>query len=344
MKSESASKSVAASATSTSLVADTSGTVPPMVLVRSGHRMIELYNAFLHLSIKSDDTRATYRSALSQFFRFCDTLGMDDLVDIEPGHVRDYLDYRTKELQMVASAPNHFHAIKSCFQYLVDRGALASNPAASVNYAFVRSRKGKTAVITKEDVRALLLSIPSDPHDEEEPAKPTDLRDRALIAVMAYTFARIGGALSANVGDYRYDDGTMWLDMVEKGSKSHTIPIMGAAREYLETYIDYCGLASSGSDLRAPLFQSANRNGELNGNRYDRGNSRRMIARRAERLGIGKVANHTFRATGITRFLEDGGALDDAQDIANHSDSSTTRRYDRRSKRRLVNVVGRIDY
>ena len=323
---------------------DTSGLVPPMVLVRSGQRMVALYNAFLHLSIRSDDTRATYRSALSQFFRFLDDLGVDELLDVEPSHVRAYLDHRTKEMQMVASAPNHFHAIKSCFQHLVDDGALASNPAASVNYAFVRSRKGKTAVITKEDVRALLLSIPCDPYDEAEPARPTDLRDRALIAVMAYTFARIGGALSANVGDYRYDDGTMWLDMVEKGSKGHSVPITSAAREYLDTYIEHCGLRTPGSDPRAPLFQSANRNGELNGNRYDRGNSRRMIVRRAERLGIGRVANHTFRATGITRFLEGGGALDDAQDLANHSDSSTTRRYDRRSKQRLVQVVGRIDY
>lgn len=210
-----------------------------------------------------------------------------------------------------------------------------------MNYAFVRSSKGKTAVITKSDVRKLLISIPSDPEDKTEPAKQTDLRDRALIALMAYTFARIGGALSTNVGDYKMDDGVMWLDMIEKGSKSHSVPISGAAQEYINTYIEYCGL----TDPKAPLFQSANRTGRLTGKRYDRGNSRRMIARRAEALGIGKgVKNHTFRATGITRFLEDGGKIDDAQDIANHSDSSTTRRYDRRSSRRLIDVMKKIDY
>ena len=268
-------------------------------------------------------------------------MALQEIIDIEPEHVRAYLDHRTKTLQMVASAPNHYHAIKSLFQYLVDSGPLTSNPAASVNYAFVRSRKGKTAVITKSDVRALLVSIPSDPDDEVEPARQTDLRDRALIALMAYTFARIGGALLTNVGDYKMDDGVMWLDMIEKGSKAHTVPISGAAREYLDTYISQCGL----TDPKAPLFQSANRNGQLTGKRYDRGNSRRMIARRAEALGIGKgVKNHTFRATGITRFLEEGGKLDDAQDIANHSDSSTTRRYDRRSSRRLINVMKDIDY
>ncbi|MGB0906075.1 MAG: tyrosine-type recombinase/integrase [Maricaulaceae bacterium] len=332
---------VTARVENTATVPDVTGLEPPMVLMRSGQELIRLYNAFLHLSIKSDDTRSTYRSALTQFFRFCDNLDLQELVDIEPEHVRTYLDHRTKTLQMMASAPNHYHAIKSLFQYLIDSGPLTSNPAASVNYAFVRSRKGKTAVITKSDVRELLISIPSDPEDETEPAKQTDLRDRALIALMAYTFARIGGALSTNVGDYKMNDGVMWLNMIEKGSKSHSVPISGAAQEYINTYIEYCGL----TDPKTPLFQSANRTGHLTGKRYDRGNSRRMIARRAEALGIGKgVKNHTFRATGITRFLEDGGKLDDAQDIANHSDSSTTRRYDRRSSKRLIHVMKNIDY
>ena len=320
---------------------DVSGEKIPQILSTCNQDTIDGYNDFLRLSIKSDDTRATYRSALSQFFRYCDDGSIEEFLDIEPSHVRAYLDYRTKELQMVASAPNHYHAIKSCFQYLVDKGLIASNPAASVNYPFVRSSKGKTAVITKENVRALLSSISSDPDDKDNPAKPTDLRDRALIGLMAYTFSRIGGALSANIGDYKLDDGVMWLTMVEKGSKEHSVPIIGTPREYLDEYINHCSL----NDPRAPLFQSANRNGELNGNRYDRGNSRRMIARRAELVGIGKgIKNHTFRATGITRFLEDGGKLDDAQDIANHSDSSTTRRYDRRPARRLVQVMGKIDY
>ena len=70
-----------------------------------------------------------------------------------------------------------------------------------------------------------------------------------------------------------------------------------------------------------------------------------MIAARAKALGIaGNTKNHTFRATGITHFLEGGGRIDDAQDIANHADSSTTRRYDRRSSQRLVEVLKRVDY
>lgn len=320
---------------------DTTGIIPPMILVRSGQTAIKLYNDFLHLSIKSDDSRQTYRSATSLFFRFCDDIEITDLLDVEPIHVRQYLDYRTKELARVASARTHFSAIKGFFQFLVEKGFVSSNPAASVSYAFVNNNKGKTDIISAEDVRKLILSIPDDPKDILRPAKQTDLRDKALIALMAYTFVRIGGALSANVESIRYDNGVMWLDMVEKGSKEHSLPLSGAPREYLEHYISVCGLV----EPSAPLFQSANRNGELSGKRYDRGNSRRMISSRAKALGIsGKTKNHTFRATGITHFLESGGRIDDAQDIANHSDSSTTKRYDRRSNTRLINVLKTIDY
>jgi len=326
---------------SSTIQPDTTGLEPPMVLVRSGQLGVKHYNDYLHLSIRSDDSRQTYRSAISLFFRFCDDSDIAELVDIEPIHVRAYLDHRTKELGRIASARTHYSAIKGFFQYLVEQDFLASNPAASVTYSFVDARKGKTPVISAEDVRRLLLSIPDDPNDEDCRAKPTDLRDRALIGLMAYTFVRIGGALSANVGDFRYDNGTMWLDMIEKGAKEHSLPISGAPRAFLEDYISVCGL----TDKSAPLFQSANRNAQLTGKRYDRGNSRRMIAARAKALGIaGNTKNHTFRATGITHFLEGGGRIDDAQDIANHADSSTTRRYDRRSNQRLINVLKQVDY
>jgi len=326
---------------SNSIQPDTTGLEPPMVLMRSGQRAVKLYNDYLHLSIRSDDSRQTYRSAISLFFRFCDDNDIAELVDIEPIHVRAYLDHRTKELGRVASARTHYSAIKGFFQYLVEKDFIASNSAASVAYSFVDARKGKTPVISAEDVRRLLLSIPDDPNDEDCPAKHTDLRDRALIGLMAYTFVRIGGALSANVGDFRYDNGTMWLDMIEKGAKEHSLPISGAPRAFLEQYISACRL----NDKSAPLFQSANRNAQLTGKRYDRGNSRRMIAARAKALGIaGNTKNHTFRATGITHFLEGGGRIDDAQDIANHADSSTTRRYDRRSNQRLINVLKQVDY
>jgi len=273
--------------------------------------------------------------------RKSDNNGHEDIRDIEPNQIREYLDNRIEVEQKVASSPTHFYAIKAMFQYLVDHEELTVNPAASVNYAFKRSKKGRTGVITREQVREILLSIPCSTDDKDNLPKETDMRDRALISLMAYTFARIGGVLSAKVGDYYFDDGEMWLDMTEKGAKEHFLPVTGAAREYMGQYIEYCGL----KDTMAPLFQSANRNGKLSGKPYDRINSRRMVMSRAGKAGLeGKVTNHTFRATGITRFLESGGAIEDAMDIANHSHIDTTKRYDRRDRKRLISALKTVDY
>ena len=316
-------------------------TIGITLLANSDPVVARLYQDFIYLSLKSSETQKTYFFATINFLKYCHGNGVEDIRDIEPANVREYLDHRILIEKKEASSPTHFYAIKAMFQYFVDHEQLTVNPAASVNYAFKRSKKGRTGVITRDQVREILLSIPCSTDEPENLPKHTDMRDRALIAVMAYTFIRIGGALSAKVGDYYFDDGEKWLDMTEKGSKEHFLPITGAAREYLDQYIDYCGL----KDEAAPLFQSANRNGKLSGKPYDRINSRRMIISRAQQAGLeGKVSNHTFRATGITRFLENGGAIEDAMDIANHAHIDTTKRYDRRDRKRLISALKTVDY
>ena len=68
-----------------------------------------------------------------------------------------------------------------------------------------------------------------------------------------------------------------------------------------------------------------------------------MIGRRARASGIEtKVGNHTFRATGITAYLKNGGTLEKAATMANHSSTRTTQLYDRRSDDVSLDEVERI--
>ncbi len=68
-----------------------------------------------------------------------------------------------------------------------------------------------------------------------------------------------------------------------------------------------------------------------------------MIQRRAAAAGIAtKIGNHTFRATGITAYLKNGGMLEHAQTIANHSSPRTTKLYDRRSDEISLDEVEKI--
>lgn len=191
------------------------------------------------------------------------------------------------------------------FQYFVDNGALKTNPAAGVKYPFVNDIRGKTQTISKEEVRAILDHLTAITERETPPPKPTDYRDRALIALMAFGFVRIGGSLSVRRGDYYKEDGNWWMDFQEKGAQSHSLPILGELKGYIDSYIE----AGSIIDKDKWLFQSANRNGALSGKQYDRGNSRIMIAKRAKQAGVevDRISNHTFRATGITNFLLECG-------------------------------------
>ncbi len=68
-----------------------------------------------------------------------------------------------------------------------------------------------------------------------------------------------------------------------------------------------------------------------------------MIKRRAKGVGLSdSVCCHTFRATGITAYLENGGTIEHAQQIANHESPKTTKLYDRTSDQITLDEIERI--
>lgn len=68
-----------------------------------------------------------------------------------------------------------------------------------------------------------------------------------------------------------------------------------------------------------------------------------MVRRRARDAGIAtRIGCHTFRATGITNYLENGGSLEKAQQMANHESARTTKLYDRRDDKLSLDEVERI--
>jgi integrase len=147
---------------------------------------------------------------------------------------------------------------------------------------------------------------------------------------MVYSFARIGAVLSMRVDDYYLRGRRPWMRLHEKGGRYHEVPVHHNADEYLHHYIT---LANIGQEKSLPLFRSATTNGEkLTPNPLHRRNALDRIKKRAQACGIDlDICNHTFRATGITTYLSNGGALETAQQIAAHESPTTTKLYDRRS-------------
>ena len=116
-------------------------------------------------------------------------------------------------------------------------------------------------MLSAEDARKLLDSIPTklgpEPEEGQEDSRPPNLvglRDRALIAVMVFSFARIGAVVGMRVEDYYQNGKRWWLRLHEKGGKFHEVPAHHKAEEYLDAYVAAAGIAG---DRKGPLFRSA---------------------------------------------------------------------------------------
>jgi integrase len=157
---------------------------------------------------------------------------------------------------------------------------------------------------------------------------------------MVYSFARIGAALGMAVEDVYIQNRRLWVRLREKGGKQHAMPCHHKLEEYLVAYIEGAGLRD---EPKRPLFTIRRGTRQLSGTVLQQANAYAMLRRRAVAAGImTKVGNHSFRATGITAYLKNGGTLEKAAAMANHASTRTTQLYDRRQDEISLDEVERI--
>ena len=216
--------------------------------------------------------------------------------------------------------------------WLVVNQVLPVNPAAAVRGPKHVVTKGSTPVLTPAEARKLLDCI--------DTGTLAGLRDRALFSVMLYSFARVSAVLGMRRGDYFQQGSRGWLRLHEKGGKRHDVPAHHRAAEALDKYVEGAEL----EEPKATLFQSVDPAGHrLTGPALQRRVVLAMIKRRAAAAGLPpSTCCHTFRATGITAYLSNGGTLEHAQQIAGHASPKTTKLYDRTADTITVDEIERI--
>ena len=279
--------------------------LPPMITSaddRTAWRFVD----FFAVTIRNPNTREAYYRAVTRFMNWCEQRGLHRLSAIRPIHVAAYVE------QLSLSRPSvrqHLSAISRCFDWMVSGGTLETNPATSVQRPKHVVRVGRTPVLSDDEARTLLKSISID--------KIAGLRDRALIGTMLYTFGRVGAVIAMDVEDYRLSNHQRTFLLHEKGGKEHHVPAHHRLVEYLGGYMDATGLWNV---PKAPLFQAVDiTKSRLKGTRMNRQIVFQMVRRRARRAGLPPSINcHSFRATGITNHLSNGGGLEDARAIAAH--------------------------
>ena len=295
---------------------------------RAGIRFLEFFAS----TIRNPHTRRAYARAVSDFLTWCEAAGVGSITAVQPLHVASWIELQTRE----RSAPTvklRLAAIRHLFDWLVTGQVVPTNPAASVRGPAHSVRKGKTPVLDPLEARQLLDSI--------DVTTPIGLRDRALIALMVYSFARIGAALAMRVEDVFVQNRRLWVRLREKGGKRHEMPCHHTLEGYLYAYLGGTGIDQ---DPKGPLFRTIGRGtGRLSRTPLPQANAYLMVQRRTAAAGIAtRIGNHSFRATGITAYLKNGGTLENAAAMANHASTRTTQLYDRRRDDISLDEVERI--
>ncbi|HJT71483.1 MAG TPA: tyrosine-type recombinase/integrase [Terriglobales bacterium] len=308
------------------------GSHTPALVAAAGERASMRFLEFFAANIRNPHTRRAYYRAADEFLAWCASAGVPSLAAVQPLHVATWIEASTRELA-APSVKQRLAALRHLFDWLVNGHVMEGNPAHTVRGPRHIVTIGQTPVLDPSEARALLDSI--------DVATHAGLRDRALIALMVYSFARIGAALGMAVEDVFTQNRRLWVRLREKGGKRHAMPCHHNLEEYLVAYLDGAGLRD---DPKGPLFRTIGRGtGRLTRTVLPQANAYAMIRRRSAAAGIDtKLGNHSFRATGITTYLKNGGTLEKAAAMANHASTRTTQLYDRRRDEISLDEVERI--
>jgi site-specific recombinase XerD len=308
------------------------GITPPALVIAAGERAGIRFLEFFASNIRNPHTRRAYAHAVGEFLAWCAQAGVTSITAVQPLHVAAWIELQTQTLS-APTVKQHLASIRHLFDWLVIGQIVPHNPAASVRGPSHTTRKGKTPVLDATEARQLLDCI--------DVSTPIGLRDRALIGLMVFSFARVGAALAMRVDDVYTQNKRLWVRLREKGGKQHEMPCHHTLEIYLDAYIEGTGIGAEG---KGPLLRTIQRGtGQLSTTSLPQANPYAMVRRRALAADIDtKIGNHTFRATGITAYLKNGGTRENAAAMANHASTPTTQLYDRRRDDITLDEVERI--
>jgi integrase/recombinase XerD len=302
----------------------------PRSIATAGTAAEFAWEEFFEGKIRNPHTRTAYLRAVRRFLSWCEEQQFE-LPRITPGAVGRYFG------NIGGSTPSkklHLAAIRSFFDVLVQRHVVILNPALSVRTERYSAVEGRTPEISVEQCRRLLGSL--------QGYSVVELRDRAVIAVLIYTAARVGAVAKLRLKDFVHDGEQFTLRFAEKGGKARSIPVRHDLERYLKEYL----AATSFSDgpKEHPMFCTATGRLDVLSRRTMNGaDIGRMLKRRLKETGLPAILSpHSFRSCAATDLLLQGVPLEDVQHLLGHADARTTRLYDRRRKQVTRNVVERI--
>jgi integrase/recombinase XerD len=290
----------------------------------TAHLIGEAVQAWLSKT-PSRHTRRSYGNDVGQLLSYCGITPdrLDRLADIRPADVSAWRDELQRQGLSNATVRRKLTSVRSLFSYLQVYGYTGANPAqGKFVTAPAASRDGKTVGLSPRECRHLLESPSAD--------TPAGIRDRAILAVLAYSACRVGELVRLKVGDFKTSGEHRVLNIHGKGGKERIVPLHLEAVERLAAWLEVAGIAD---DRPGSLFCAAKspRGAGRDGFRRETMTTRsvqQLVRRYARRLGLDPaVTVHSLRVTALTIARERGSDIIDLQDFAGHADPRTTLTY-----------------
>jgi site-specific recombinase XerD len=292
----------------------------PAIIAEAGEHAADATLEFFTARIPNAHTRKAYGRAVFTFCSWCAARRVS-LQNLKAATISAYLHglQDGEEGMSLASVKLTASGLRHWLDFLTERGVLEHNPARSVRTPRLVVREGKTPVFSRDDGRRLFASL----DDAAVSGDLRALRDRALMALMLYGFVRVGAAVAMRVRDFEDEGEHANLVLHEKGGKERRIACHHKTREYLRAYVQAAGFEAR---AKVALFQTApRRSATLTGVAMSIDDALRAVKRRCRAAALpSSICNHSFRATGITVHQENGGRLEDAQELAGHADARTS--------------------
>lgn len=174
----------------------------PALIAGAGKPAARRFLEFFTVHIRNANTRAAYGRAAGAFLHWCEARGLAELHQVQPVHVAAYVEQLGRE-RSAPTVKQHLACLRMLFDWLVTGQVMPSNPAHAVRGPRHSVSKGATAVISSAEARELL--------DSMDDSTAVGLRDRALVAVMAFTFARVSAVVNLKIEDYYPQKKRWWL-------------------------------------------------------------------------------------------------------------------------------------
>lgn len=278
-------------------------------------------------------TRRAYRADIEDFFASIGAAGDADLGRIQRGHVlhwRRSLEHRGLAASTIR---RKLAAVASLYDYLCDRNAVAENPAKGVRRPRNELQgEGKTPALTATEARRLL--------EAPDAATLKGRRDRALLAVALYQGLRRQEIATLTLNRIVRREGYRTLEVLGKGGKIRYVPMHPVAQAAVDQYLEQRGDVAGD----APLFETLHRG--FTGQALSPDGIYDVISHYLLRAGLADVPRpvHAMRATAATNALEHDADIAKVQEMLGHANISTTKVYDRRTKRLSDSAVFKVAF